>query len=706
MCDYRRISFVTVIGISVLLLLAGPQDASAAERGGRGAAPGRGMWMGGNRGGVSSPEILTDNKVTFRLSAPEATSVSVRGDWGSIPASEIPDPAAATDASGPGAGARGRGGMPRVGMGGPGRGGTEMTKDENGLWSVTVGPLNSELYGYTFNLDGATVWDPANMQLKRDGTRIESVLIVPGERGDLYAINDVPHGTLAKVWYDSPTLNLKRRMYVYTPPGYENSSEKFPVLYLLHGAGGDEDAWTSLGRAPEILDNLIAAGKAKPMIVVMTNGNAGQAAAPDIMPAANRGGRGGGMRGGSFPESLANDVVPFIENNYRVLTDKDNRAVAGLSMGGGHTVTVTLAHPDMFGYIGVFSGAVRNPNAEAFEALAAAKPELYYVACGQADGLITASRSLVELLNNVGINNQYFESTGGHTWYNWRIYLTRLVPLLFEDQAPSVAAAEAGAPLEPAPAGFDVPRDGIERGEIETIEYDSSLGIKRKMTIYTPPGYDENVRYPVFYLLHGMGDDETGWTQKGVANVILDNLYADGKLAPMIVVMPNGNATTQTGGGRGFGGRGGRGGGGGWGGWGAPFTEDLLESVIPYVESHYPVIADRQHRTIAGLSMGGGQSLNIGLSHLDVFSSVGGFSSAPNLTPAGQTITDPQAAKEQLKLLWVSCGDNDGLMGNSRNFHTALEEMEIPHIWHIDSGGHQWSVWKNDLYLLSQFLFR
>ena len=493
-------------------------------------------------------------------------------------------------------------------------------------------------------------------------------------------------------------------MYVYTPPGYETSSDNYPVLYLLHGAGGDEDAWTSLGRTPQILDNLIASGKAKPMIVVMTNGNASQAAAPDIVPARNRRGIGGGMMRGAFPGSLAKDVVPFIEKSYRVLTDKDNRAVAGLSMGGGHTVTVTLTNPDMFGYIGVFSGAARNANAGDFDALAAAKPKLYCVACGQADRLITGSRSLVEILKSKGINNQYFESTGGHTWYNWRIYLTQLVPLLFRDQALTVTTALAGTSLEPASAGFDVRREGINRGRIETIEYDSSaLGIKRRMTVYTPPGYNEDIKYPVLYLLHGMGDDETGWQQKGVANVIFDNLYADGKLVPMIVVMPNGNATTDTSASRGFGRRGGR---AGWGGWGAPFEKYLLNSIMPHIQSNYPVIADREHRAIAGLSMGGGQSLNIGLSHLDVFSSVGGFSSAPNLTPAGQTITDPQAAKEQLRLLWVSCGDADRLMRNSSNFHTALQEMGIPHIWHIDSGGHQWSVWKNDLYLLSQMLFR
>jgi enterochelin esterase-like enzyme len=447
MLKYKSMFYVAIVSMLVYSLLAAARETPAAgdRAGGMGGAAdrgagGRGMMMGGGRGTVRSPEILSDNKVTFRLSASQATSVSVSGDWGTIPASAIPDANASSSAA-PAAG-RGTGGM--------GGGGTAMTKDENGIWSVTVGPLNSELYGYTFNVDGARVWDPANMQLKRDGTRIESVLIVPGERGDLYSRKDVPHGTLAQVWYDSPTLNLKRRLYVYTPPGYETSGEKYPVLYLLHGAGGDEDAWTSLGRTPQILDNLIATGKCKPMLVVMTNGNVNQTAAPDIVPATAAargdrgamgapgaapgggaaGGGGGGIGGGAFPDSLAKDVVPFIEKTYRVIANKQNRAVAGLSMGGGHTVTVSNANPDMFDYIGVMS--MGNNNADQFNALAAAKPKLYWVGCGQADSLITSARQLVEILKSKGFNYKYFESTGGHTWYNWRIYLTELAPLLFK----------------------------------------------------------------------------------------------------------------------------------------------------------------------------------------------------------------------------------------------------------------------------------
>jgi enterochelin esterase-like enzyme len=262
----------------------------------------------------------------------------------------------------------------------------------------------------------------------------------------------------------------------------------------------------------------------------------------------------------------------------------------------------------------------------------------------------------------------------------------------------SPAPSAGGRPVfPPAPAGFDGRRENIARGAVETAEYDSaSVGARRKMVVYTPPGYSKAAQYPVLYLLHGIGDDETGWTRKGLANIILDNLLADGRIVPMIVVMPNGRASTNL---------------TASSPWDqqfpvfADFEQDRLKDLIPCVESRYSVKKGRANRALAGLSMGGGQSLNFGLGHLDTFAWVGGFSSAPNTKPADQLVTDPAAAK-QLKLLWLSCGDKDGLLGLSRKFHARLEEMKVPHIWHIDSGAHAWPVWKNDLYLLSQQLFR
>lgn len=255
------------------------------------------------------------------------------------------------------------------------------------------------------------------------------------------------------------------------------------------------------------------------------------------------------------------------------------------------------------------------------------------------------------------------------------------------------------AAFPPAPSGFDIRREGIERGRLEAVEYDSkTVGIKRKMTVYTPPGYSQDQKYPVLYLLHGIGGDEWGWSRAGSAEVILDNLYAGTKAVPMIVVMPNGRASAEPAPANPF--------------EGNPFEayaafeNDLLKDVIPYVESHYSVQADRERRALAGLSMGGGQSLNFGLRNLNTFAWVGGFSSAPNTQPARTLIPEPSGAKEKLHLLWVSCGDKDGLMGISKPFHEALTQMGVPHIWHVDSGGHTWPVWKNDLYLFSQMLFR
>ncbi len=356
---------------------------------------------------ITSPEIQPDNKVIFRLYAPKSESVALSGEWMS-------------------------GAVPRE----------YLVRNDTGLWSTTLGPLQPEFYGYTFIVDGVTVLDPSNPQIKRDGVRNASVLLVPGKESDLYSVKNIQHGTLSQVWYESPTLSLIRRMYIYTPPGYEDSKSRYPVLYLLHGGGGDEDAWTTLGRAPVILDNLIAQGKAKPMIIVMTNGNANQAAAQGgspVLPAQEvrpTAATGGITTTGRFEESLVKDVVPYIESHYRVLKDKNNRAIAGLSMGGGHTQRITLTNPDMFAYIGIFSAGTRNVTEELenqFKVLKSKNPKLYWVGCGVNDQLAyQGSKTLAELLKKDGFNFVFRETPGGHTWANWRIYLSEMAPLLFK----------------------------------------------------------------------------------------------------------------------------------------------------------------------------------------------------------------------------------------------------------------------------------
>jgi enterochelin esterase family protein len=356
---------------------------------------------------ITSPEIQPDNKVIFRLYAPKSVSVALNGEWMS-------------------------GAVTRE----------YLVRNDTGLWSTTLGPLQPEFYGYTFIVDGVTVLDPSNPQIKRDGVRNASVLLVPGKESDLYSLKNIPHGTLSKVWYESPTLSLTRRMYIYTPPGYENSKSKYPVLYLLHGGGGDEDAWTTLGRAPVILDNLIAQGKTKPIIIVMTNGNSNQAAAQGdspVLPAQEvrpPTATGGIATTGRFEESLVKDVIPYIESHYRVLKDKNNRAIAGLSMGGGHTQRITLTNPDMFAYIGIFSAGTRNITEELenqFKVLKSKNPKLYWVGCGVTDPLAyQGSKALAELLKKDGFNYIFRETPGGHTWANWRIYLSEMAPLLFQ----------------------------------------------------------------------------------------------------------------------------------------------------------------------------------------------------------------------------------------------------------------------------------
>ncbi len=355
------------------------------------------------------PVNQPDNRVTFRLLAPKASAVTVR--WGV-----------------------------QVDIGDP----VTMTKGSDELWTATVGPLESELYGYTFNVDGIRMVDPCHAEVKRDGAKLESMLLIPGGIGDLYAVKDVPHGTLSQVWYLSPTAKLTRRMQVYTPPGYEDSSNtRYPVLYLLHGGGGDETEWNNQGRMSEILDNLIAQGKTKPMIVVMPNGHVTRTAslgftvtsipAPASALAMARGQAQLGTA--SFEETLVKDVIPYVEKHYRVLANKENRAIAGLSMGGGHTVNTTLANPTMFNYIGVFSMGVREMTADIdkkFVALKAANPRLYYVGCGTQDSLITSAKALVAELEKLGIGHTFRQTNHGHWWGAWRIYLSEFAPKLFQ----------------------------------------------------------------------------------------------------------------------------------------------------------------------------------------------------------------------------------------------------------------------------------
>ena len=351
---------------------------------------------------VVSPEVNADNSVTFRILSEKANEVTLNGSWMGF-----------------------RETLPLV-------------KGDQGVWSVTIKHLPSSMYHYNFFIDGVAAIDVTNPHALRDGTRYASLLMVPGEGSSVFQLNDTPHGNISQVWYPSPSLGADRRMYVYTPPGYDSGKDSYPVLYLLHGAGGDEDAWSSLGRANLILDNLIASGKSKPMIVVMTNGNAWQTSTLRQIP-----GQPAPTRETfaqyqcKFEKSLVEDVVPYIEKNFRVIADKDHRALAGLSMGGGHTITASITYPGTFGYIGVFSSGIFDANADMaemekkFTALKASGVNKDWVACGKEDFVMESNKRLLSVLEKTGLEHEYFENEGGHTWANWRTYLSMFAPMLF-----------------------------------------------------------------------------------------------------------------------------------------------------------------------------------------------------------------------------------------------------------------------------------
>ena len=368
-----------------------------------------------NENPIISPEINGDHTVTFRIKAPEAHSVKVTGsldgdnDFANIT--------------------------------------YDMEKDNEGIWTFTTPVLPPEFYRYTFLVDGVRTVDPSNAFAIRDVANISNIFLIDGGKADLYKVNDVLHGTVTYRWYDSPGNEKIRRLTVYTPPGYEKDNVKYPVLYLLHGVGGDETAWTGSGRAAEILDNLIAQKKAKPMIVVMPNGNVSQEAAP-----------GEGAAGfvkptfmlphtmdGKFEETFG-DILNFVDQNYRTINTKESRAIAGLSMGGFHTANIALNYPNTFDYIGLFSSAlgvramnnVSSPMYENMDAKLMQQKDngyqLYWMGMGVDDMemIYQGNADFRKKMDSIGMKYTYVETSGGHTWNNWRDYLTAFSQLIFK----------------------------------------------------------------------------------------------------------------------------------------------------------------------------------------------------------------------------------------------------------------------------------
>ncbi len=365
----------------------------------------------GQRPRVQSPVINQDGSVTFNFYDPSAQKVSVNGDFEQTRSQRL-----------------------------------DMTKQDNGVWTVTTAPLAPELYSYSLNVDGQRFVDPANSYVNRDISTLSNIFIVSktaDDKGHLYAVNDVPHGTLSRVWYDSPTLGQQRRMTVYLPPSYDGK-KRFPVMYLLHGHGGDETAWGDLGRTSQIMDNLIAEGRCVPMIVVMPNGNPTCNAAPGwwhegmYTPDGNAFNHRGAKA--SMEESFM-DIVNYIDGQYQTIKKREARAVTGLSMGGGHTFGIARLYPETFDYYGLQSAACRMPKPDASDAdkfnaqmerLFASKPKLYWIAIGKDDFLMQMNTELRQYLDAHNYKYEYYENDGGHIWRNWRIYLTMFAQKIFK----------------------------------------------------------------------------------------------------------------------------------------------------------------------------------------------------------------------------------------------------------------------------------
>lgn len=353
---------------------------------------------------VTSPEVTAGRQITFRIHAPRAESIRlVAGD------------------------------IPGVGMGLP------LTKGTNDIWQIKLPPVMPGAYRYHFSVDGVPVIDPRNPATSESNNNTWSLVTVPG--ADFMEVKDVPHGAVSMVTYFSSSLNRFRRMHVYTPPGYESGRGRYPVFYLLHGAGDSDASWSSVGRAGFILDNLIAVSKAKPMIVVMPAGHAG----PFRMGGARRG-------ADEFSKDFLTDIMPYVERNYRVHTDRANRALAGLSMGGGQTLNVGIPHLDRFAYLGVFSSGIFGiagprrgdgdaPAEPTFEeqhrdtladAQLKAGLRVFWFATGREDFLLETSRATVALFKKHGFEPVYKETEGAHTWIVWREYLNEFAPQLFQ----------------------------------------------------------------------------------------------------------------------------------------------------------------------------------------------------------------------------------------------------------------------------------
>ena len=615
--------------------------------------------------------------------------------------------------------------------------------------------------------------------------------LTPAPLGFDIVRGDVLHGQIDTISYPSKTVGVNRKALVYTPPGFTREKE-YPVLYLLHGIGGDEKEWYNGGHPETILDNLYAEKKVEYMIVVMPNGRAMK----DDRATGNVFDKVKVEAFSTFEKDLLNDLIPFVERKYPVIKDREHRAIAGLSMGGGQSLNFGLGNMDQFAWVGGFSSA---PNTRKPEELvpdpskARQQLKLLWISCGDKDGLITFSKRTHDYLETNHVPHIYYIEHGYHDFKVWKNGLYMFSQLLFKpvDQSAleeigstgsraetnvrsakypqmlpngravfSIKAPEAQkvqldlgrkydmvknsegvweattdslsegfhyysliidgiAVADPASetfygmgrmaSGFEVPFKGdsyyeirnVPHGEIRFKRYYSNvLNAWRNFYLYTPPSYDDNTgeKYPVLYLMHGGGEDQRGWATQGKTDLIIDNLIADKKAVPMIVVMLDGNIPLNAFGSESL----------------NVFEKELKQTILPFVEKNYRVKSDANSRALAGLSMGGLQTLHAGIKNTEIFAYLGVFSSGwwanqPALSDPQYEFINSHAEQinGNLKQFWISMGGKEDIAWkNCQIMLGKFDEMKIKYTYSEYSGGHTWPVWRNNLFNFAQLLFK
>ena len=734
---------------------------------------------------LNSPDVRDDRTATFRLKAPEAHGVALAG-------------VALLTA---------------LGQDKP----VPFQKGADGIWSLTVGPLRPDMYVYYFVVDGVQVADPSNTIAGFTAMPPYSQLVVHADGPAYYDARDVPHGAITRHVYHSGVTSGERDLYVYTPPGYDRT-RKYPVLYLVGGSGELPHNWIDDGRVNLMMDNLLAEGKAVPMIIAVPNNQVVHRNNPKHAE----------LTFPLFEAELRKHVIPLVESQYSVRTDPGGRALSGLSMGGRHTMFVGFKSLDLFASFGVLSAGDVNSETSIASFLndPGVNDKVAYLFVGQGTGeakgrIGERCVALHEALLKHNVRHEYYVGGyTGHDWATWRHLLYyRFLPglwrgqtlpasggtakvaggsrpastnvlgaqypqvtedgrVVFQFKAPGALRVQADImgtkydmvkddagvwtattpPLVPGfhyyqlvvdgtsindPgshtffgvgrdfSGIEIPEKGVDyylpkdvpHGQVRTLWYHSAVtGSWRRCLVYTPPGYDtdHSTRYPVLYLQHGSGEDETGWVEQGRANFVLDNLIAEKKAVPMIIVMDKGYATrlgetapsaqppTVVAGTVRAAARGGS----------NAFGDVVITDLIPFIDRTFRTLADRERRAMAGLSMGGNQACQITLANLDRFAWIGmfsgtgiGLSTQPfdPKTAFGGVMADAASFNRKVHLVWIGLGtaEPNPFPGSIKAFRESLDKGGLKYVYFESPGtAHEWLTWRRDLNDFAPRLFR